>query len=112
MTNCSTFARRGLWNWSVTSSTNSEDSRLTLNVSDALLENLVKDLGVLQRLLNLGNNGVGELLLLFGLDLALVAYPRVENGLGLSRNGGLLLKFICLSLKLGGLLYAMSESVP
>lgn len=48
---------------------------LTLNVSNALLKDLVKGLGVLELLLDLGNDALGKLLLLADLDLALVADP-------------------------------------
>lgn len=78
--------------------------KLTLDVGNALLEDLLKDLGVLQLLLDLGNNSLGKLLLLAGLDLALVTHPRVENGLGLSGNGSLLLELKGLGLELGSLL--------
>lgn len=82
-----------------------EQSRgLTLNLGHALLENLLQGLGVLQLLLDLGNNRLGKLLLLALLDLTLITNPRVENGLGLSGKGGLLLELVSLSLKLGSLL--------
>jgi hypothetical protein len=77
----------------------------TLNIGDALVENLLECLGVLKLLLDLGNDGLGKLLLLPLLDLALVADPRVENNLGLVGDGGLLLELESLSLELGGLLY-------
>lgn len=83
----------------------------TLNVSNGLLEDLLEDLGVLELLLNLGDNGLGELLLLALLDLRLVANPGVEDSLGLSGESGALLELIGLSLKLGGFLEAMSASV-
>jgi hypothetical protein len=76
----------------------------TLNVSDALVKDLLEGLGVLELLLDLGNDGLGKLLLLPLLDLALVADPRVEDGLGLGGDGGLLLKLKSLGLELGGLL--------
>lgn len=78
--------------------------RRTLNVSDALVEDLLEGLGVLELLLNLGNDGLGKLALLPLLDLALVADPRVEHGLGLVGNGRLLLELESLRLELGGLL--------
>lgn len=78
---------------------------LTLNISNALLEDLVEGLGVLELLLDLGNDALGELLLLALLDLALVADPGVKDGLGLSREGSLLLHLVGLGLELGGLLY-------
>jgi hypothetical protein len=76
----------------------------TLNVGDALVKNRLERLGALELLLNLGDDGLGELALLPLLDLALVADPRVENGLGLVGNGSLLLKLKSLGLELGGLL--------
>mgnify|MGYP007098528139 CR=1 FL=1 len=76
----------------------------TLNVSDALVKDLLEGLGVVELLLNLGDDGLGKLLLLPLLDLTLVADPRVEDGLGLGGDGGLLLELESLSLELGGLL--------
>ena len=76
----------------------------TLNVSDALVKDLLEGLGVVELLLNLGDDGLGKLLLLPLLDLALVADPRVEDRLGLGGDGSLLLELESLSLKLGGLL--------
>jgi hypothetical protein len=76
----------------------------TLDISNALLENLLKDLGVLELLLDLGDNGLSKLLLLALLDLALVSDPRLKNRLGLSSQGSLLLELESLRLKLGGLL--------
>jgi hypothetical protein len=77
----------------------------TLNVSDALLQNLLQDLGVLELLLDLGDDGSSQLLLLSLLNLALVADPGVEDSLGLSSQGSLLLELESLSLKLGSLLH-------
>ena len=51
------------------------ETELTLNIGNALLENLLQDLGVLQLLLDLGDDAGSELLLLPLLDLALVADP-------------------------------------
>lgn len=76
----------------------------TLDISYALLQNLLQNLGVLELLLDLGDDGSSELLLLALLDLALVADPGVEDGLGLGGQGGLLLELESLSLKLGSLL--------
>lgn len=77
----------------------------TLNVGGALLQNLLQDLGVLELLLDLGDDGSSQLLLLSLLDLALVADPGVENSLGLGGQGSLLLELESLSLKLGSLLH-------
>lgn len=82
----------------------------TLDISYALLQNLLQNLGVLELLLDLGDDGGGQLLLLALLDLALVADPGVEDGLGLGSQGGLLLELESLSLKLGSLLYSESTS--
>lgn len=81
----------------------------TLNVSDALLENVLKGLGVLKLLLDLGNDGLRKLLLLALLDLSLVTHPRVEDVLGLSGKGGGLLKLENLGLDLGSLLRRVSN---
>lgn len=76
----------------------------TLNISNALVENLLEGLGVLELLLDLGDDGFSKLTLLPLLDLALVADPRVQNSPGLRGDGGLLLELESLSLELGGLL--------
>ena len=80
------------------------DVARTLNVSDALLEDLLKGLRVLELLLHLGDDALSELLLLALLQLALVADPRVQDSLGLGSEGGLLLKLEGLGLDLGGFL--------
>jgi hypothetical protein len=77
---------------------------LTLNISNALLEDLLENLGVLELLLDLADDGLGKLTLLALLNLALVADPGVEDSLGLSSKGGALLELVGLSLELGGLL--------
>lgn len=77
---------------------------LTLNISDALVQNLLQNLGVLKLLLNLGNDGLGEFLLLPLLDLALITNPRVEDALSLSSERSLLLKLVCLGLEGSGFL--------
>lgn len=71
----------------------------TLDVSHALRQNLLQDLGVLQLLLDLGNDGISQLLLLALLDLALVTDPGVQDCLGLGGQGGLLLQLVGLSLE-------------
>lgn len=83
----------------------------TLNVRNALLKNLLEDLGVLKLLLDLGNDGLGQLPLLTLLDLALVAHPRIEDGLGLGGDGSLLLELESLGLKLGGFLIIRQRHV-
>lgn len=77
----------------------------TLDVSNALLQDLLQGLGVLKLLLDLGDDGLGQLLLLTLLNLAFIADPRVKNGLGLGSEGSLLLELKSLGLKLGGFLY-------
>jgi hypothetical protein len=82
-------------------------TKLTLNIGNALLKDLVEGLGVLKLLLDLGNDALGKLLLLALLDLALVADPGVKDGLGLSGESSLLLHLVSLGLELGGLLFWM-----
>jgi hypothetical protein len=82
----------------------------TLNVRDALVKDLLEGLGVLELLLDLGDDGLGKLALLPLLDLALVADPGVEDRLGLGGNGGLLLELESLGLELGGLLLGCQSS--
>lgn len=77
---------------------------LTLNVSNALLKNLLEDLGVLELLLDLANDALGKLALLTLLDLAFVAHPRVKNLLGLGSETSALLELVSLGLELGGFL--------
>ena len=55
---------------------NLQDER-TLDISHALRQDLLQNLGVLQLLLDLGNDGISQLLLLALLDLAFVTDPRV-----------------------------------
>jgi hypothetical protein len=86
------------------------NGKLTLNISHALLENLLQDLGVLQLLLDLGDDALGELPLLPLLDLALVPHPRIQDSLGLGSQRRLLLELIGLSLELGGFLGFVSVS--
>lgn len=78
--------------------------RLTLNISNTLLEDLLENLGVLKLLVDLGNDGLGKLALLALLDLALVAHPGVKDLLGLGGEGSTLLEFVDLGLELGGFL--------
>lgn len=80
------------------------EGKLTLNIRHALLENLLQDLGILELLLHLGNDGLGKLLLLPLLDLALVPHPRIQDVLGLGRQGCPLLELVRLGLELGGFL--------
>lgn len=80
----------------------------TLYIGNALLENLLKNLGVLELLLDLANDSLGKLLLLALLDLSLVAHPRIENLLGFGSEGSALLELVGLSLELGGFLWCVS----
>lgn len=77
-----------------------------LDIGNGLVEDLLEGLGVLELLADLGNDGVGELLLLAGLDGTLVADPGVEDGLGLVSEVDLLLELVSLGLELGGFLNA------
>lgn len=77
----------------------------TLDIGDALVKNLLESPGILELLLDLGNDALGKLLLLPLLDLSLITHPRIQNGLGLVCDGGLLLQLVRLSLKLGGFLH-------
>lgn len=76
----------------------------TLHVGDALQQDLLQQLGALELLLHLGDDGRGQLPLLALLDLALVAHPRVQDGLGLGGEGRLLLDLEGLGLEPGGFL--------
>lgn len=80
------------------------DAIRTLNVRDTLLEDLLEDLGVLELLLDLGDDALRELLLLPLLDLALVPHPRVQHRLGLRGQRRLLLELVSLGLELGSFL--------
>ena len=82
--------------------------KLTLNVSNRLLEDLLQGLGVLQLLLDLGDYGIGKFPLLASLDLALVSNPRVQDVLRLGGKSRRLLKLIGLRLELGGFLPPLS----
>jgi len=75
-----------------------------LNISDALLEDLLKNLRVLKLLGDLGDDAISELLLLTLLNLSLVADPGVKNLLGLVGKSSGLLKLVSLGLKLSSFL--------
>jgi hypothetical protein len=75
-----------------------------VDVGNGLVEDLLEGLGVLELLVDLGDDGVGELLLLAGLDSTLVANPRVKDDLGLVGEVDLLLELVSLGLELGGFL--------
>lgn len=84
----------------------------TLNIGNALLENLLQNLGVLKLLLDLANDGLGKLTLLALLDLGLVADPGVKNLLGLGSESGALLELVGLGLQLGSFLQDKSGHIP
>ena len=86
-------------------------NKRTLDISDGLVEDGLEGLGALELLLDLGDDGLGELALLPLLDLALVADPAVEDRLGLVRDGRLLLELEGLGLELGGLLRGVSPTI-
>lgn len=77
---------------------------LTFNVRNALGEDLLESLGVLQFGLDLVDDRLSELALLALLHLGLVGDPGVENTLSLGSKSGALLQFVGLSLQLGGFL--------
>jgi hypothetical protein len=52
---------------------------LTLNIRNALLQDLLQDLRILKFLLDLANDCIGEFLLLANLHLSLISNPRVKN---------------------------------
>lgn len=83
----------------------------TFDISHALRQDLLQDLGVLQLLLDLGNDGIGQLLLLALLDLTLVTNPRVQDGLGLGSQSGLLLQLVSFGLELRGFLQQWSQNL-
>lgn len=62
-----------------------------LDVGDALGQDLLQDLGVLELFGDLCDDAIGEFFLLALLDLAFVADPGVEHGLRLRGQEGLLL---------------------
>jgi len=86
-----------------------------LDVCHTLLQDLLQELGVLQLLADLGNNAVGQFPLLSHLNLTLVSYPAVENGLCFGGKGSLLFEFESLSFEFGGFLFtealAMASSL-
>lgn len=62
--------------------------------------------------MDLGNNGLGKLLLLALLDLVLVTHPRLEDRLGLISEGSALLELVGLGLELGGFLKRIVNTDP
>ena len=75
-----------------------------LNISDTLVQDLLQDFGVLKLLFDLGDDGLGQLLLLTSLDLTLVTDPAVEDGLCFVGEVGLLLELVGLGLETGSFL--------
>lgn len=84
-------------------------SPLTLDISNALLENLLEHLGVLKLLLDLGHDRLGQFVLLALLDLSLILNPRVKNLLGLVGHGDALLHLVGLGLQASGFLQLTSQ---
>lgn len=76
----------------------------SFHVGHTLLKNLLQDLGVLELLGDLCDDGVGQFLLLALLDLTFVADPGVQDILSLGGQSGLLLEFKSLGLESGGFL--------
>lgn len=68
------------------------DLEHTLYISNALQQDLLHRLRILQLLHDLVDDGVRQLLLLPYLDLAFIPHPRVESGFGLLGKGGPLLQ--------------------
>lgn len=85
---------------------------LTLNIGNTLLKDLLQNLGVLELLLNLADDGLGKFALLALLDLALVAHPGLQNLLGLGGQSSALLELVGLSLKLSGFLRTVRSQIP
>jgi len=77
---------------------------LTLNICNALGQDLLQCLWVLKLLLDLGNESLGQLLLFSLLYLSFVSDPAVENLFGFTSKVGSLLKFKSLCLEFGSLL--------
>jgi hypothetical protein len=73
----------------------------SLNITDALLKDLLQDFRILQFLGDFGDDAVGELFLLTLFDLSFVADPAVEHGLGFCRERGALRELKCLGLEMG-----------
>lgn len=85
-----------------------DGGKLTLNIGNALLEDLLQNLGVLQLLVDLADDSLSKLLLLTLTDLTLVAHPRVEDLLGLGGNSSALLELVSLSLQLSSFLFPLA----
>jgi hypothetical protein len=73
------------------------------------LQDLLKNLGVLELLLDLADDGLGKLTLFALLNLSFIAHPRVKNLLSLGGKGSSLFQFVGLSLELGGFLIIRSS---
>lgn len=86
-----------------------DGGKLTLNIGNALLEDLLQNLGVLQLLVDLADDSLSKLLLLTLTDLTLVAHPRVEDLLSLGGNSSALLELVSLSLQLSGFLFPLAQ---
>ena len=76
----------------------------SLHVRDALVQNLRQHLRVFELLGHLADDAFCEFPLLALLDLALVADPALEHGLGFSSQGGALFELEGLGFEAGGFL--------
>lgn len=85
---------------------------LTFNIGDTLLKDLLEDLGVLEFLLDLCDDRLGELSLLALLNLSFVSDPGVQDGFGLVGKSSGLLKLVCLCLEFGGFLLLVKNTKP
>ena len=84
---------------------------LTLNIRNSLVQDLLLDRGVLQILLDLLDQESSQLLLLTLTELGFVTNPRVKSGLDFGSNSNLLLQFESLSFDLGGLAGEFEQSL-
>lgn len=81
-----------------------EGKQLTLNLCDTRQEDVTLELLVAELLLHVGEHGLDQLALLGLTDLSLVTDVRVEDGLDVGNERGLLLQGESLVLELGSLL--------
>jgi hypothetical protein len=77
----------------------------TLNISNALVKNLLQGLWVLKLSVDLGNDRLGKLALLTLFNLSLITDPGVKNLLSLMGQSSSLIKLESLGLKLSGFLF-------
>ena len=81
------------------------DPKHTLNINNALTQDRLHILRVLQLLGHLGNHTLRQLLLPPILHLAFISHPAVQHGLGFMGEGGLLLELVGLGFEMGGFLF-------